>query len=112
MGAGTKSQAPIAIAASELALGATLDDFEDSLHHGWATPAQIAERWVDLSAIRVGRVIAELGLKGTCSRAVLTKARGHARTVISHVYAPRAVDLIERELAGRGFRRRPLEIEA
>lgn len=97
------------VVASELALGGSLAEHAERLTHGWATPAQIAERWSELSPIRVGRVIADLGLKGAHSRAVLTKARGHERTVISHVYSPSAVTLIERELASRGFRRRAQE---
>ena len=39
------------------------------------------------------------------SRAYLSKARGHERTVIGYVYSPAAVGLIERELRSREFRR-------
>jgi hypothetical protein len=95
------------VVASELALGARLSDFDASLAHGWATPTQIAARWHDMTALRVGRVIVALGLKGSRAhaRAVLNKARGHDRTVVSHVYSPAAVALIERELRSRGHRR-------
>ncbi|MFV8750123.1 hypothetical protein ACNOYE_06205 [Nannocystaceae bacterium ST9] len=95
------------VVASELALGARLADFAESLAHGWSTPTQIAERWHDTSPLRVGRVIGSLGLKGSRahSRALLNKARGHDRTVVSHVYSPAAVALIERELRSRGHRR-------
>lgn len=95
------------VVASELALGARLSDFCESLAHGWMTPSQIAERWRDTSPLRVGRVIGSLGLKGSRahSRALLNKARGLDRTVVSHVYSPAAVALIERELRSRGHRR-------
>ena len=96
------------VVASELALGGRLDEFRELLAHGWSTPTQIAERWAGMSAMRVGKLIAHLGLKGSRahSRAFLNKARGHDRTVISHVYSPAAVALIERELQCRGYRRR------
>jgi hypothetical protein len=95
------------VVASELALGAWLEDFEDELGHGWATPTQIAERWCGMTPMRVGKLIAELGLRGSRahSRAYLNKARGHDRTVICHAYSPAAVGLIERELHSRGYRR-------
>ncbi len=95
------------VVASELALGARLSDFHESLAHGWSTPTQIAAHWHETSPLRVGRVIASLGLKGSRShaRALINKARGHDRTVVSHVYSPAAVALIERELRSRGHRR-------
>jgi hypothetical protein len=95
------------VVASEIALGAWLDDFREQLAHGWATPTQIAERWCGMTPMRVGKLIAELGLKGSRahSRAYLTKARGHDRTVICHAYSPAAVGLIERELRSRGHQR-------
>jgi hypothetical protein len=95
------------VVASELALGARLSDFSATLAHGWATPTQIAARWHDLSPLRVGRLIVALGLKGSRAhaRALLNKARGHDRTVVSYVYSPAAVALIERELRSRGHRR-------
>jgi hypothetical protein len=93
------------VVASEIALGGWLDDYREELTHGWSTPTQIAERWCGMSALRVGKLIAHLGLKGSRahSRAYLSKARGHERTVIGHVYSPAAVTLIERELRSRGF---------
>jgi hypothetical protein len=95
------------VVASELALGGWLEDYEDELAHGWATPTQIAERWCGMTAMRLGKLIAELGLRGSRahSRAYLNKARGHERTVICHAYSPAAVGLIERELHSRGYRR-------
>jgi hypothetical protein len=95
------------VVASELALGGLLEDFQELLAHGWSTPTQIAERWSGMTAMRVGTLIGHLGLKGSRahSRAFLNKARGHDRTVISDVYSPAAVGLIERELRGRGHRR-------
>ena len=95
------------VVASELALGGLLDDYQDLLAHGWSTPTQIAERWCGMTAMRVGKLIAHLGLKGSRahSRAFLNKARGHDRTVICHVYSPAAVGLIERELSACGHRR-------
>jgi hypothetical protein len=94
------------VVASELALGAWLEDFEHELGHGWATPTQIAERWCGMTPMRVGKLIAELGLRGSRahSRAYLNKARGNDRTVICHAYSPAAVTLIERELHSRGYR--------
>ncbi len=93
------------VVTSEIALGGWLEDYREELTHGWSTPTQIAERWCGMTPIRVGKLIAELGLKGSRahSRAYLTKARGHARTVIGHVYSPAAVGLIERELRSRGY---------
>ncbi|WP_106087729.1 hypothetical protein [Enhygromyxa salina] len=95
------------VVASELALGGMLEDYQEVLAHGWSTPTQIAERWCGMTPMRVGTLIANLGLKGSRahSRAFLNKARGHDRTVISHVYSPAAVGLIERELHGRGHHR-------
>lgn len=96
------------VVASELALGGWLEDYRELLAHGWSTPTQLAERWAGMTAMRVGKLIAHLGLKGSRahSRAFLSKARGHDRTVICHVYSPAAVALIERELRSRGYRRR------
>lgn len=92
---------------SELALGGWLEDYREQLTHGWSTPTQIAERWCGMTPMRIGKLIAHLGLKGSRahSRAYLSKARGNERTVIGHVYSPTAVALIERELRGRGFSR-------
>jgi len=93
------------VVASEIALGGWLEDYEDLLAHGWSTPTQIAERWCAMTALRVGTIIAHLGLKGSRahSRAFLDKARGNDRTVICHIYSPAAVGLIERELRSRGY---------
>jgi hypothetical protein len=95
------------VVSSELALGGSLDDHREQLAHGWATPTQIAARWAGMTPTRVGTLITHLGLKGSRahSRAYLTKARGHDRTVIAHVYSPAAVTLIERELRSRGYHR-------
>jgi hypothetical protein len=95
------------VVASEIALGGWLEDYREQLSHGWSTPTQIAERWCGMTPMRVGKLIAHLGLKGSRahSRAYLSKARGHERTVIGHVYSPSAVSLIERELRSKGFRR-------
>ncbi len=95
------------VVASELALGGRLSDFAEELAHGWATPTQIAARWQGLTPMRVGKLITSLGLKGSRahSRAFLNKARGHDRTVITHVYSPAAVALVERELRSRSHRR-------
>jgi hypothetical protein len=93
------------VVASEIALGGWLADYGEQLTHGWSTPAQIAERWCGMTPLRVGKLIAHLGLKGSRahSRAYLSKALGGERTVIGHVYSPAAVTLIERELRSRGF---------
>lgn len=102
------------VIASELALGGVLEDYREQLTHGWSTPTQIAARWSGITAMRVGKLIAHLGLKGSRahSRAYLTKARGHLRTVISHVYSPAAVALIERELRSRGYHPCPTSCES
>lgn len=101
------------VVASELALGGSLEDYREQLAHGWSTPTQIAARWDGMTAMRCGKLIAHLGLKGSRahSRAYLTKARGHLRTVISHVYSPAAVGLIERELRSRGYHPCPVNAE-
>ena len=95
------------VVSSDIALGGRLEDHSEQLAHGWSTPTQIARRWCEMSPIRVGRLIAHLGLKGSRahSRALINKARGHERTVVTYVYSPSAVALIERELRSRGFRR-------
>lgn len=95
------------LVASEIALGGELHEYEALLTHGWSTPSQIAARFCGLTPMRVGRVIAHIGLKGSRShsRTLLSKARGHARTVLGHAYSPAAVALIERELQCRGYRR-------
>jgi len=49
--------------------------------------------------------IAEARAMHGLARALINKARGHDRTVVSHVYSPAAVALIERELRSRGHRR-------
>lgn len=92
------------VVASEIALGGWLEDYREQLTHGWSTPTQIAERWCGMTSMRVGKLIAHLGLEGSRahSRAYLSKARGHERTLIGHVYSPSAVALIERELRSRG----------
>ena len=93
------------VVASEIALGGWLEDYQELLAHGWFTPTQIAERWCGMTPLRVGTIIAHLGLKGSRahSRAFLDKARGSDRTVICHIYSPAAVGLIERELRSRGY---------
>ncbi len=95
------------VVASELALGCYLDELREELDHGWSTPSQIAERWLGMTPMRVSNLIAHLGLKGSRahSKAILNKARGHDRTVISYVYSPAAVALVERELRSRSYRR-------
>lgn len=95
------------VVASEIALGGWLEDYRDLLAHGWSTPTQIAERWCGMTPMRVGNIIAHLGLKGSRahSRAFLDKALESDRTVICHVYSPAAVGLIERELGSRGYLR-------
>jgi len=95
------------VVASDIALGGHLDEFSEALSHGWSTSTRIAQSWCAMTPMRVGRLIAHLGLKGSRahSRAVLNKARGHDRTVVTHIYSPAAVALIERELSSRGLSR-------
>ena len=87
--------------------GTPISGIREELDHGWSTPSQIAERWLGMTPMRVSNLIAHLGLKGSRahSKAILNKARGHDRTVISYVHSPAAVALIERELRSRSYRR-------
>ena len=68
---------------------------------------QIARRHLGVTSQRVGQVITLLGLRDSkfhC-KAILNKVAGRDRAVVSHLYSPAAVGLIERELKSRGYRR-------
>jgi hypothetical protein len=95
------------VTAAELALGGQLWQLKPTIEHGWLSPTQIAARHLGVSPQRVGQVITLLGLRDSKvhSKAVLNKAVGRDRAVVSHLYSPAAVGLIERELRSRGYRR-------
>ena len=95
------------VVAVEIALGGDLWQLKPGLEHGWQSPTQIARRHLGVTAQRVGRIISLLGLRDSKvhSKAVVNKAVGRERLVLSYLYSPAAVQLIERELASRGYRR-------
>ena len=95
------------IAAAEIALGTKLNAVKPRLDHGWLTPTQIADRYLGLTLQTLGKVITGLGLRHDSSRskAVLNKARGHEKTVVSYLYSPQAVREIDETLEQEGFRR-------
>jgi hypothetical protein len=95
------------VTAAELALGGQLWQLKPTIEHGWLSPTQIAARHLGVTPQRVGQVITLLGLRDSKvhSKAVLNKAVGRERAVVSHLYSPAAVGLIERELRSRGYRR-------
>lgn len=95
------------VTAAEIALGGQLWQLKPTIEHGWLSPTQIAARHLGVTPQRVGQVISLLGLRDSKahSKAVLNKAVGRDRAVVSHLYSPAAVGLIERELRSRGYRR-------
>jgi hypothetical protein len=95
------------VTAAEIALGGQLWQLKPTIEHGWLNPTQIAARHLGVSPQRVGQIITLLGLRDSKvhSKAVLNKAVGRDRAVVSHLYSPAAVGLIERELRSRGYRR-------
>jgi hypothetical protein len=95
------------VVAAEIALRGQLWQLKPTIEHGWLSPRQIARRHLGVTSQRVGQVISLLGLRDSkfhC-KAVLNKAAGRDRAVVSHLYSPAAVGLIERELKSRGYRR-------
>lgn len=95
------------VVAAEIALDGELWQLKPSIEHGWLSPKQIARRHLGATSQRVGLVITQLGLRDSkvhC-KAVLNKAVGRDQAVVSHLYSPAAVGLIERELRSRGYRR-------
>jgi hypothetical protein len=95
------------VVAAEIALRGELWQLKPAIEHGWLSPKQIARRHLGVSSQRVGQVISLLGLRDSKfhSKAVLNKVAGRDRAVVSHLYSPAAVGLIERELKSRGYRR-------
>jgi hypothetical protein len=95
------------VVAAEIAVRGELWQLKPTIEHGWLSPKQIARRHLGVSSQRVGQVITLLGLRDSKfhSKAVLNKAAGRERAVVSHLYSPAAVGLIERELKSRGYRR-------
>lgn len=95
------------VVAAEIAVRGELWQLKPPIEHGWMSPKQIARRHLGVTGQRVGQVISLLGLRDSkfhC-KAVLNKAVGRDRAVVSHLYSPAAVGLIERELKSRGYRR-------
>lgn len=95
------------VVAAEIAVRGELWQLKPTIEHGWLSPKQIARRHLGVSGQRVGQVITLLGLRDSKfhSKAVLNKVAGRDRAVVSHLYSPAAVGLIERELKSRGYRR-------
>ncbi len=95
------------VVSAEVALDGDLWQLKPTIEHGWLSPTEIARRHLGVTPTRVGQVISLLGLRESRahSKAVLNKAPGRERSVISHLYSPAAVGLIERELRSRGYRR-------
>lgn len=95
------------VVAAEAALDGELWQLKPGIEHGWLSPTEIARRHLGVTPTRVGQVISLLGLRESRShsKAVLNKAPGRERSVITHLYSPAAVGLIERELRSRGYRR-------
>ncbi|NVB36372.1 hypothetical protein G6O69_00920 [Pseudenhygromyxa sp. WMMC2535] len=95
------------VVAAEVALDGSLWQLKPTIGHGWLSPTEIARRHLGVTPQRVGQVISLLGLRESKvhSKAVLNKAVGRDRTVVTHLYSPAAVGLIERELRSRGYRR-------
>jgi hypothetical protein len=95
------------VVAAEIAVRGELWQLKPTIEHGWLSPRQIARRHLGVTSQRVGQVISLLGLRDSKfhSKAVLNKAAGRDRAVVSHLYSPAAVGLIERELKSRGYRR-------
>lgn len=95
------------VTAAEIALGGQLWQLKPTVEHGWLNPSQIAARHLGVTPQRVGQIITLLGLRDSKvhSKAVLNKTLGRNRAVVSHLYSPAAVGLIERELRSRGYRR-------
>ena len=95
------------VVAAEIVLGDQLAQLKPAIEHGWLSPTQIASRHLGVTPQRVGQVISLLGLRDSKvhSKAVLNQTVGRNRAVISYLYSPAAVGLIERELRSRGYRR-------
>jgi hypothetical protein len=95
------------VVAAEIAVRGELWQLKPTIEHGWLSPKQIARRHLGVTRQRVGQVITLLGLRDSKfhSKAVLNKVAGRDRAVVSHLYSPAAVGLIERELKSRGYRR-------
>ncbi len=90
------------VAASEIALERDLSTLKPATPDDWLSPTRIGEQ-VGVSPQKVGRVITKLGLRGNhpgLARAVVNKARGHDRTVITYLYSPAAVQQIQAALQG------------
>lgn len=91
------------VSACEIALGQELSELRPVVEDGWLSPTQIAER-LGVSKQKVGRVITGLGLRGNkpgLARAILNKAQGSNRTVVTYLYSPDAVVRIEAVFTGQ-----------
>ncbi len=91
------------VSACEIALGQTLPELRPTVEDGWLSPTEIGRR-LGVSKQKIGRVITRLELRGNkpgLARAVLNKAQGSNRTVVTYLYSPAAVVRIQATLAGR-----------
>ena len=84
------------IVAAEIALSGELWQLKPMIEQGWLSPTQIARRHLGVTPQRVGQVITLTGLRDSKvhSKAVLNKAVGRDRAVVSHLYSPAAVGLM------------------
>jgi len=93
------------ICAAEEATGQHFPALKPKTEDPWQSPSDIASR-LGISSQRVGRTISELNLRGNIpglSKAIVNKAKGHDRTVTSHIYSPEAVRRIESSLSENGW---------
>jgi prophage antirepressor-like protein len=83
------------VAATEIALGRELPELRPVVPERWYSPTQIAAR-VGATPHAVGLALTRLGLRGAAglSRQVMTKARGHDKTVFAWVYNDEALSRI------------------
>ena len=91
------------VSACEIALGQPLPELRATVEDGWLSPTEIA-KLLGVSKQKIGRVITRLDLRGNkpgLSRAVLNKAQGSSRTVVTYLYSPAAVVRIETTLTER-----------
>lgn len=84
---------------TQLALNTNLAPLMPVVEDVWLSPTEIAERF-SITPQRLGRLITALGIRGKegFSRKIINKAKGHARSVESYLYCPRAVELLRQSL--------------
>ena len=85
------------ICTAEAATGQLFPQLKPAMDPEWQSPTQIGQR-LGVSAQRIGIAISALGLRGKqegMCRAIVNKSRSTDRTVISFLYSPKAVEMIE-----------------